>query len=131
LDSSSELRTNLLRFMLISLSVMALATLAVPDTWISLVCGLLACSVLAAGAFTVIQDKRGTLSGTRRAVLNRSLEDIWPWLVSGIPIMLGGIIRRYFPSLSGWLSLPMLVFLLGTMVWARQRGKELKLRRRS
>ena len=137
MEGSRELRTNLLRFMLISLGVMALGAFALVGMlgvgyayWIVLGYGLLVCVALAGSARLVVQEERGTLSDTVRASSNRQLEEGWTLFVPMVPIFLGTIIRSYFPLLTGVLTLPLLVLLLGTMVWSWQRRRESRLRSR-
>ena len=137
MDSSRELRTSLLRFLFTSLGAMTLGAIALSGAvgvgygpWIWLGYGLLACCVLGTSAWIVAQDERGKFSEAMRERLNRHLEDGWPVFVIAIPAFLGGILRSYFPSLTGWLSLPMIVLLLGIMVWAWQRRRDSRLRGR-
>jgi membrane protein DedA with SNARE-associated domain len=124
-----------MRFLLLSLGAMALGAIALVGMvgvgygyWILLGYGRLACCVLAAGAWLVVQEERGKLSKTRTAHVNRTLEEGWPLFVVMIPTFLGGIIRNYFPSLTGLLTLPMIILLLGTLTWHIRRRRESRLR---
>ncbi|MDQ5827518.1 MAG: hypothetical protein M3441_25495 [Chloroflexota bacterium] len=138
MDSSRELRRNLSRFVVISLCATALGAIGlrsiignVYEQWITLGYFVLGACVLAIVNWIVVKEERGKLSDAQRASLNRYFEDGWPIFVVMIPVFLGSIVRGYFPSLTGLLTLPLGILLLGTMIWAWQHRRESKLRRRS
>ncbi len=138
MNISTQLRRNLFRFLLTSMAALGLSAFVLPgmvsagnEYWIVLGLGILAFSLVASFAWVLAQYERGKLPEERIEHLNRYLDDGWPLFVIMIPVLLGGIIRSYFPSLTGLLTIPLGILLLGTMIWAWQHRRESKLRRKS